>query len=125
MRKRYWLVISLSVLLFYIGCDDNEEVAPLVSNTTQPEDKDNDEDDKTSDANSMRSFYFLKSDNPSLTTDTVFCTIEQGVITGRVGHEVRVDSLIPTFKADNDSVLVDDVLQESGKTYHDFKKSYT
>ena len=74
-------------------------------------------------AEGLRSFGFLKADNPSLTED-VTCTINaDGIVTGEFTDLLDDYTLIPRFEHDGDYISIGSKMQTSGKDKQDFSKT--
>lgn len=102
-------------LLF--SCSQNDLYSKASSNLSS-----NPDDQTASETNSLLSFKFLKSANPSLTHD-VTCTISGTAVTGVLPYAADLSSLVPTFSLNGGTLYADEEELLSGTSVHDFSQS--
>lgn len=113
-----FLSISLAFPVFFASCDKTSK-----GDAPDPDPIEGVED------GAIRSFGFLKKDNPTLMRD-ISCELDKNTLTftGRsaklLPEKVDASALVATFEADGE-VSVNGVRQESGVTVNDFTKPVT
>lgn len=71
----------------------------------------------------LKSFGFLKADNPTLTEDVACIINADGTITGEFTELLEDYTLVPTFEHDGDYISIGSKIQTSGKDKQDFSKT--
>lgn len=103
--KKKLLILALIPLLIISGCakDSSEEAIPSIE---------------------FYDFSFLKNNNPALSADIKFRTIDQK-ISGTLPFNIELNQLVATFEHNGNLVSVNNQTQESGKTVIDFTQVVT
>lgn len=71
----------------------------------------------------LKSFGFLKADNPALSEDVACIINADGTITGEFTELLEDYTLVPTFEHDGDYISIGSKIQTSGKDKQDFSKA--